>query len=33
MSLNNIEEISFCIHQDAPKIHCLTVWSQKDDWL
>ena len=24
MSLNNIEEISFCIHQDAPKIHCLT---------
>ena len=24
MSLNNIEEISFCIHQNAPKIHCLT---------
>lgn len=24
MSLNNIEEISFRIHQDAPKIHCLT---------
>lgn len=24
MSLNNIEEISFRIHQNAPKIHCLT---------